>query len=104
MREVKNIFSKKASRVLRVLLVNADKTWTIEELSNEANVSLGYTHAVVMTLLKQNHVHRDSSYKVKLDNPGLILKRWSSYSQYTAVNSFLRYHTFEGNIDRPSWT
>lgn len=99
MREVTNIFSKKASRVIRVLLVNVGRKWTIEELSDEADVSLGYTHAIVMTLLKQNNVHRDNSYKVKLSNPGLILKRWASYSQYTAVNTFLRYHTFEDNID-----
>ena len=99
MREVNNIFSKKASRIIRVLLVNFGRKWTIEELSKEANVSLGYTHAVVTTLLKQNNVHRDNSYKVKLSNPGLILKRWASYSQYTAVNTFLRYHTFEDNID-----
>lgn len=99
MREVNNIFSKKASRIIRVLLVNFGRKWTIEELSDEADVSLGYTHAIVMTLLKQNNVHRDNSYKVKLSNPGLILKRWGAYSQYTAVNTFLRYHTFEDNID-----
>lgn len=99
MREVNNIFSNKASRVIRVLLVNVGKRWTIEELSNEANVSLGYTHAVVTTLLKQDNLHRDRTYKVKLSNPGLILRRWASYSQYTAANTFLRYHTFTDNID-----
>lgn len=99
MRKINNIFSKKASRIIRVLLVNCGSKWTIEELSAEANVSLGYTHAVIMTLLHQNIVHRDDAYKILLSNPGLLLRRWASFNQYTAVNIFLRYHTFEVNID-----
>ena len=100
MRKVRNIFSKKASRVIRALLVNSDKEWTIEELSTESKVSLGYTHAVISTLLDQNHVHRDNSYRIKISNPGTLIKRWASFNQYTSMNYFLRYHTFEGNIDK----
>ena len=100
MRKVRNIFSKKASRVIRVLLVNGDKKWTIEELSAESKVSLGYTHAVISTLLEQDHVHRDNSYRIIISNPGTLIKRWASFNQYTSMNTFLRYHTFEGNIDK----
>lgn len=99
MRKVGNIFSKKASRIIRVLLINFGKRWTIEELSAEADVSLGYTHAIITTLLEQKNVHRDDSYKILISNPGTLIKRWASFNQYTAMNTFLRYHTFEGNID-----
>lgn len=99
MRKAKNIFSPRASRIVRVLLVDPQRGWTIEELSEEAEVSLGFTHAVVMSLLDRGHVYRDDIYRVRLSDPVKLVQQWGAYHNYNAANTFLRYHTFEKNID-----
>lgn len=99
MRKVKNIFSPKATRILRVLLIHSFEAWTIEGLSKEAEVSLGFTHAVVTSLIDQGHVYRDNSYRLRITDPVKIIQRWAAYHNYMSMNTFLRYHTFEKNIE-----
>lgn len=100
MRKAENIFSRKASRVVRVLLISPKKGWTIKKLSKEAEVSLGFTHAVIMSLIDQGHVYRDDSYRLKVSDPVKLIQRWAAYHNYTTMNKFLRYHTFEKNIEK----
>lgn len=99
MRKAQNIFSRKASRVVRVLLVNPQEAWTIKDLSKEAEISLGFTHAVIMSLIDQGHVYRDNSYRLRVSDPVKLIQRWAAYNNYIAMNTFLRYHTFEKNIE-----
>jgi hypothetical protein len=99
MRKTQNIFSPKASRILRVLLIHPQEGWTIKDLSEEAEVSIGYTHAVVVSLIEQGHIYRDNSYKLRVNDPVKFIQRWAAYHNYMAVNHFLRYHTFEKNIE-----
>lgn len=99
MRKAQNIFSPVASRVLRVLLIHPYKGWTIGGLSEEANVSLGYTHAVVLSLIDQGYVYRDDSYRAVVSNPVKLIQRWVAYHSYVSVNTFFRYHTFERNLE-----
>ena len=99
MRKARNIFSRKASRIVRVLLIRPREDWTIKDLSKEAKVSLGFTHAVVMSLIDQKHVYRDELYKLRVVDPVKLIQRWAAYHNYMSMNTFLRYHTFEKNID-----
>jgi len=99
MRKAQNIFSRKASRIIRVLLIHSQEGWTIEDLSKEAEVSLGFTHAVVMSLIDQGHVYRDTSYRLRVSDPVKLIQRWAAYHNYIAMNTFLRYHTFEKDIE-----
>ena len=100
MRKAGNIFSRKASRVVRVLLISPKKGWTIKKLSKEAKVSLGFTHAVISTLIDYGHVYRNDSYMLKVSDPVKLIQRWAAYHNYTTMNKFLRYHTFEKNIEK----
>ncbi|MGD0994929.1 MAG: type IV toxin-antitoxin system AbiEi family antitoxin [Candidatus Bathyarchaeia archaeon] len=99
MRKTQNIFSPKASRVLRVLLIDPFKGWTIEDLSKEAKVSLGFTHATVMSLIDQGHVDRNERYRLIVSDPVKLLQRWAAFNNYTSMNTFLNYHTFERDIE-----
>ena len=99
MRRARNIFSHKASRIVRVLLIHPQEGWTIKDLSEEAEVSIGFTHAVIMSLIDQGHIYRDDSYRLKVGDPVKLIQRWAAYHNYTAINIFLRYHTFEKNIE-----
>jgi hypothetical protein len=99
MRKAGNVFSTKASRITRVLLINPYNGWTVEDLSNAARVSLGFTHAVVMSLIGQGHVYRDNVYRLKVTDPVKLIQRWAAYYSYVSMNTFLNYHSFETNIE-----
>jgi hypothetical protein len=100
MRQVSNIFETKATRVLRALLTNPAKEWTIRGLATEVNISPGYAHAVISTLIQYSYVTRTKSYKIKITNPTTLLRRWAAYHQYDKMNKSLEYYTFEREIDK----
>ena len=99
MRKAHNIFSPKASRILRALLIEPFKGWTVEGLSNDTHVSLGFTHATVISLIEQGHLSRDDRYKLIVSDPSRLLQRWAAFENYGSMNTFLNYHTFERDID-----
>lgn len=100
MRLVHNIFEPKATRILRALLVNPQRNWTIRGLAEEVKISPGYAHAVVSTLIDLGYVARTERFKIKTVNPTVLLKRWAAYHQYDKINTFLDYYTFEREVDR----
>jgi DNA-binding MarR family transcriptional regulator len=100
MRHVSNIFETKATRVLRALLTKPQKEWTIRGLATEVNISPGYAHAVISTLIQYSYVTRTEKYRIKLTNPATMLRRWAAYHQYDRMNKFLEYYTFEREIDK----
>jgi hypothetical protein len=99
MRTVSNIFDKKSTQIIRCLLVNPQKAWTVREVAEEANCSVGYTHAVLTTLTNMQYLNRTQTHKLRLINADLLLKRWAAYHQYTCANTFLQYYTFDREID-----
>jgi len=99
MRLVRNIFEPKASRVIRCLLVNVGREWTIRQIAKEAETSVGYTHAVLATLIDMKYIERNKRQKLVLLNPSTLLKRWAAFHQYDHNNQFLEYYTFEKEID-----
>lgn len=99
MRQVSNIFETKATRVLRALLTNPAKEWAIRGLATEVDISPGYAHAVILTLIQYGYVIRTEKYKIKITNPTTLLRRWAAYHQYDKMNRFLEYYTFEREID-----
>lgn len=99
MRVASNIFETKATRILRCLLVNVGKEWTVREVAQEARTSVGYTHAVLAAIVNMKYVKRNEKNKLLLMDTELLLKRWAAYYQYTYANTFLQYYTFEKEID-----
>ncbi|MBO3754787.1 MAG: helix-turn-helix domain-containing protein [Candidatus Brockarchaeota archaeon] len=100
MRKAVNIFEAKATRVLRALLTDLQRNWTIRGLAEETGISAGYAHAVISTLIDLGYVTRTEAYKIKVVNPTLLLRRWAAYHQYDRVNTFLEYYTFEQEVER----
>jgi len=99
MRLVHNIFEPKATRVLRALLIDPQRNWAIRKLAEEVEISPGYAHAVVSTLIDLGYVARTEHYKIKSVNPTVLLKRWGAYHQYDKINTFLEYYTLEREVD-----
>lgn len=100
MRKVRNVFEPKASRILRCLLTNPGETWSIRRIADEVQVSVGYTHAVTVSLLDLGYIARNESNLIEIVNPIKLLERWASYHQYLHENRFDEYYTFEKNLER----
>lgn len=76
-RILKSLYSPKAERVLRVLLANAIHPWRMQELADEAGVSLGQASNVKKLLLEREWIKVDATgFEVR--NPEEILRSWQA--------------------------
>ncbi|MCK9631981.1 MAG: type IV toxin-antitoxin system AbiEi family antitoxin [Methanoregula sp.] len=98
---VANLFSKKATDIIRVLLVNYPKTWMLRDLAKESGTALGYTSRVSNTLISQRLALRASARsELKLMAPEDLLKRWATFSHFVANTAFVEYYTSEQDIGK----
>jgi hypothetical protein len=80
-RPLKSLFAPRATRVVRVLLVDPQHVWRLEELAKTAEVSLGHAHNVVKRLHELSWVERGEHQRIQLTRPGDLLDAWvDSYS------------------------
>lgn len=98
-KRVKDIFQPMSTRVIRVLLTRPRDRWRVLTLAKEAQVSLGWTHAVVTTLQEQRYVVRDENYRVKTVDPTRLLKRWAAFHDFLSQNEYKTFQMFEQNLD-----
>jgi hypothetical protein len=75
-RELRSVFSTKASRILRVMLCDPKKKWQVQELAEKANVSLGGTYKVKERLLNLEYA-REENRRILLNNPEGLLSKWA---------------------------
>jgi len=96
-----NLFTGKASDLLRVLLVNHPKTWTLRELAKESGVSLGWASKVSEALIRERLAIRDSERaELKLIAPEDLLRRWASFTNFDANNGFIKYYSAEPDMEK----
>lgn len=80
-RPLKALFAPRATRVVRVLLVDPQHTWRLEELAKAAEVSLGHAHNVVKRLEELGWAVRGEHQRIYLAKPADLLDAWcESYS------------------------
>ncbi len=80
-RPLKSLFAPRATRVVRVLLVDPQHVWRLEELAKAAEVSLGHAHNVVKRLEELSWVERGEHQRIQLTRPADLLDSWvDSYS------------------------
>jgi hypothetical protein len=75
-RDLRSLYSPKAARVLRVLLMNPKKSWRLQALAQEAKVSLGQI-ANVKRLLEDREWLASSTAGLSLSDPESLLAEWS---------------------------
>jgi hypothetical protein len=83
-RPLKSLFAPRATRVVRVLLVDPEHAFRLEELAKTADVSLGHAHNVVKRLQDLSWVERDEQQRIQLTKPGELLDAWSRWSRPTS--------------------
>jgi len=93
-REMKSLFSPKATRVLRTLLENPDRAWQYQELADAAKVSLGQAYNVVERQTAEEYVG-PTKQGVKLLNPAGLLDRWASAYSVTRDNTVESFYSDE---------
>ena len=89
-RQQRSLFAPVSSRIHRVLLHGAERRWTLRDLAQEAQVSLGLAHRVVQRLLAEMFVEKSDRLLVLRDPSGL-LDTWRDAYQYS-VNPIRTYH------------
>jgi len=89
---VANIFSPKASRIIRVLLTHPKHKWSVLGLSKEAKVGYGHTYRTIKTLLKIGLCRRTETNKIIITNPSELLTRWANYHDFTLLNELSAYY------------
>ncbi len=75
-RTIHSIFTPKSSRILRVMLCNPKKSWQVQELANEAKVSLGLAFKIKKRLLDLEYA-REENKNICLNRPGDLLDKWA---------------------------
>ena len=89
-RPAKSVFSPKSSRILRVLLSDPSKRWYVEDLSKEADISIGLTSRVKKTLLSEEWI-KEENKKSYLLKPEDVLNQWTNNYSYEKSQSFSFY-------------
>ena len=80
-RELRTLYSPKATRVLRVLLSNPRKRWKLIALAEEAQVSLGQVSNVKKLLMDREWIQA-SDEGFSLNTPQALLTEWSDNYSY----------------------
>jgi len=75
-----SLFSPKSSRISRVLLCNVKKLWQVQELAEEAVVSIGLASRIKELLIEEGFLIEENRL-IKLINARMLLDAWrASYS------------------------
>ena len=95
---VRNIFSPKATRIIRVLLIGSEKEWSILNLSEEAGAAYSYTYRVVKTLIRMGLCRKTETNRIKAANPGELLSRWTAIHDFNLLNDVKAYFSLERDL------
>lgn len=86
-RTQRSIFTKKATRILRVLLSNPKRSWQVQELAKEADVSIGLVSKVKERLLDLEYAEGQKGSLI-LNRPQELLAKWAGNYTYAKNKLF----------------
>lgn len=93
-RPLRSLFAQKSTRALRVLLCNPKRDWTVQDLSREADISLGQASNLKRKLLENEFIEEDRNRKFRIFNPEALLKKWAENYTYRK-NKIRNYYSFD---------
>lgn len=92
-RSLRSVFHPKGERVLRVLLSHPGRTWTLQELADEAQVSLGHVFNVKESLLDEEWALQDSD-GLRVAQPLRAIREWGKSYDF-GRNVAVGYYSFD---------
>jgi hypothetical protein len=93
-RGIKSLFSRKSSRVVRVLLAEPTRPWYVQNLAIEANLSLGQTSNLKRLLINEDLV-REEGKAFRLTDPQRLLDSWTRNYSFRD-NESVDFYAIEG--------
>ena len=93
-RPLRSLYAPKAGRLLRALLEEPKRTWTLQALAEKAGVSLGLAFKVKQRLLDFEFVAEGNEGLV-LEKPEELLRQWGANYSYAKNDAFECY--FQGD-------
>ena len=93
-RDLRSLYTPKAERILRVLLNRPGKGWKVQELAEEAEVSVGQVFNVKKRLLDREWVQVDKR-GFMLNQPEQLLKEWEKNYSFRR-NKILDFYSLKG--------
>jgi hypothetical protein len=97
-REMQSLFSPKSSRVIRCLLSDPKRSWTLKGLSTETGVSIGLIHRIAMAL-ENNFFAKKEIGAFKLEDPARLLEAWRE-EYYRRAPKWPRYVVPAGSLQQ----
>lgn len=91
-------YSSKASRVLRVLLENPDRSWTVASLAKEARVAPRLALLVVNNLDSKEYVKKQRG-DTRLVRAKELLETWATIYEFRTANRFRFYYSLARTFD-----
>ncbi len=73
---LKSLFAPVSSRITRALLIEPQRTWLLNELSEATDVSLGQAYQVIERMIEEEIIGRNTEGKLALKNPVTLLEEW----------------------------
>ena len=92
-----SLFSPVSSRILRALLEEPQRPWTVTELSQATGTSLGQTSNVTRRLLDEAYLTK-AQRRLRLAQPAALLDAWREHSS-SAATAYHAYYSFERTPD-----
>jgi len=92
-RQLRSLFTPRSSRVLRVMLANPRRSWQVQKLAEEANVSLGLAFKIKERLLDLEYAYEEGK-NILLSRPGELLDKWAENYSFRK-NRMYDYFSFE---------
>ena len=93
------LYSPLSSRIVRMLLLDPGRSWSLTELSKALDVSLGYVHKVAKALENHGYALRDNNYRLKVNRPGSLLDDWAARYDFVQGNKLHSFYTFERDVE-----
>jgi hypothetical protein len=92
-RQLRSLFGPKSSRVLRVMLKKPKRAWQVQDLAEEADVSLGLAFKIKERLLALEYAREDRK-RIKLARPADLLDTWAENYSFRS-NKLYDYFSFD---------
>ena len=93
-----SLFTPVSSRILRALLEEPDREWTVTGLSEATGMSLGQASEVCRRLLQEGYAEKTPK-RIRLIQPGQLLNTWRDSYEPTR-SARLPYYSFERTPER----
>jgi len=74
----RSLFSRRTTRMLRVLLENPSRRWYVQDLAKEAGISLGQVSNTKRLLGEQDLISQEGRRSFWLAKPEVLLRDWSA--------------------------